>query len=258
MAWHTVAWYQSVDTGGVLTELDTVVDDVLTRSGAKRFLVPQDYRYLRFAFATGVNLTDARLSTPSMLVRRMHGYIVPHRRGARTLGLDAMEVAIYDPPIALTATEEISALANEDAAGADALTVVASLGPETLPLAPRGDVRIVRLLGTTALTANVWTTVSVTPEFSLEPGTYVLAGFLPISAGCIAARAILVGQQYRPGFPGLAGSEAAALDVDMANLRPLLGYNLGTFTHITIPQFQFLSASADTSEVVYAFVVKVG
>jgi hypothetical protein len=257
MAWHLVAWRQSIDSA-TLAELDVVPDDVLTRSGAKRFLVPPDYRFVQFAFATGPNLVDARIRTPSLGVRRMDLNIVPRRRGAETLDLARVEIMRPPRPIMLTPTEEISALGAEDAAGAAVVNVLVALGPETLPPAPPGDVRLVRFLGATTLTPGVWTTVPVTPEFSLEPGSYTLIGFLPISAGCIAARALFVGGTYRPGYPGLAGTEAAAASFNFANLAPFFGVALGSFTHITIPQFQYLSASADTTEVVYAYVVKTG
>jgi hypothetical protein len=174
------------------------------------------------------------------------------------LDLSRLEIMRPPRPVMLTPTEEISALGAEDAAAASVVNVLVALGYESLPPAPPGDVRIVRFLGSTTLTPGVWTTVSVTPEFSLEPGSYTLIGFLPISAGCIAARALFVGGTYRPGYPGLAGTEAVAVDVDLANVLPLFGVALGSFTHITIPQFQFLSATADTTEVIYAYVVKTG
>jgi len=157
----------------------------------------------------------------------------------------------------LTSTEELSALATTDGASASIVNVVVSLGLEMPPMAPAGDLRIIRFLGSTPLTPGLWTTVSVTPEFSLEAGTYVLTGFLAISAGCIAARVLLRGQAYRPGLPGLAGTEATAVDHDPAMLAPLFGHNLGSFTHIELPQFQFLSASADTSQTVIAYAIKV-
>jgi hypothetical protein len=255
MAWHLAAWRQSIDSA-TLTELDVVPDDVLTRSGTKRFLVPSDYRFVQFAMATGPNVTDARIRTPSLGVRRMDLNIVPRRRGGESLTLAVLEIMRPPRPVMLTPTEEISAVAAEDGTGATVVNVLVALGAETLPPAPPGDVRVVRFLGSTTLTPGVWTTVTVTPEFSLEPGSYTLVGFLPISAGCIAARVLFVGGTYRPGYPGLAGTEAVALNFDFANLTPFFGVALGSFTHITIPQFQYLSTSADTVQVIYAYVVK--
>jgi hypothetical protein len=98
--------------------------------------------------------------------------------------------------------------------------------------------------------------VPLTPDVSLEVGTYALVGFLPISAGCIAARAIITGQVNRPGVPGVAGTESAALKLEPSYLTEIQGYLMGTFSHINLPVIQFLSSSADTSEVVYLYLVK--
>lgn len=257
MGTHLVAYSSSIDSA-TPTQLDTLVDDVLTRTGTTRYLVPDDYRYIMWSAALGVSLTRAYLSSPSLQVRRTYAEIIPHRRGANAFSLDGLQVHVPIAPIELTATEELEALAAEDATGAEREYVLVALGPGERPAIPTGDIRIVRATATTTLTANAWTTVTVTPELSLEPGEYSLIGFLPISAGCIAARALFTGAVYRPGVPGLAGSEAAARSFDPATLPGVQWYEMGSFTHLTIPQFQFLSASADTSETVIMWVVKTG
>ena len=257
MAWHLCGWRQTIEAP-ILAELDLIPDDVLTRSGTKRFLVPADYRFVQFAVATGGNLTDARLRTPSLTVRRMDVVITPHRRGGQFISPGWPEVHRPPRPVMLAPTEELTALASEDASGADTLTVLCALGPETLPPAPAGDVRTIVFQGNTTLTPGVWTTVPVTPEYSLEPGSYSLTGFIPISANCIAARVIFPAGTYRPGYPGFAGTYAVANDFNPTTISPFWNVNLGTFTHITIPQFQFLASAADTVQTVVAFVVKVG
>lgn len=257
MAWHTFAYRQSIGPTTTLTELNVVPDDILTRSGDKRFLVPADYRFIRFVQASGPNLTRAVLRSPSLEVRRQQYEVVPRRRGGETLNLTALEISHPVRPVMLVSTEELSALATTDGASASVVNVVVSLGLENPPMAPAGDMRIIRFLGSTTLVPGQWTTVTVTPELALEAGTYVITGFLAISAGCIAARVLLRGQAYRPGLPGLAGTEATAVDYDHAMMAKLFGYNLGSFTHIELPQFQFLSASADTTQTVIVYAVKV-
>jgi len=190
-------------------------------------------------------------------VRRQQYEVVPRRRGGETLNLTALEISHPVRPVMLVSTEELSALATTDGASASVVNVVVSLGLENPPMAPAGDMRIIRFLGSTTLVPGQWTTVTVTPELALEAGTYVITGFLAISAGCIAARVLLRGQAYRPGLPGLAGTEATAVDYDHAMMAKLFGYNLGSFTHIELPQFQFLSASADTTQTVIVYAVKV-
>jgi hypothetical protein len=168
-----------------------------------------------------------------------------------------MELYVPSNPIQLRPTEEITAVGAEDGSGATQVTVLVALGGSALPPAPVGDLRQIRFLGTTTLSPFSWTSVSVTPEQSLEPGTYVLVHFVPISAGCIAARAIFPAGTFRPGMPGLAGAEASAVTFDPGMLSQIGYYPMGSFTHLQLPIFQFLSSSADTTEVVHAWAIKV-
>jgi hypothetical protein len=63
---------------------------------------------------------------------------------------------------------------------------------------------------------------------------------------------------YRPGVPGFAGAEQDVLNFTDSIKRHICRFNMGTFTHMTIPEFQFLSSAADTSEVIYLYLVKTG
>ncbi len=257
MATHMAAFQQSVDAA-TNTAINTVVDDILTRTGADRFLVPTDYNFLRWAIAAGPNITRAFIDTPSLDVRRMRADVIPHRRGSELLSLGSPELWIPPSPIELVPTEELQAFITEDAAGASQLDVVVALGPADLPAPPSGDMRLIRLTGTTTLVARAWTTCLMTPEQTLEPGTYHLLGFYPISANVLAARVLIVGQNNRPGCPGLAGTEGAARDFEAALLPQTMFYDMGEFTHLTIPQWQYFASVADTAETVLAWVVKTG
>lgn len=254
---HLCAFYESIDSAS-LVELNTVVDDILTRSGTKRFLIPGEFNHILWAAALGTNVTRAQIVTPSLGVARQSFEIIPRRRGDASFSLTHRQIALPPAPVPLIPSEEISVQAAEDAAGASSVYTLIALGPETQPALPTGLVRMIRGTGATPLTANTWTTVSITPDLSLEPGRYQLIGFIPISAGCIAARAIITGQTWRPGMPGLAASEAAAVDFDPIRDEQLMFEPMGEFTHVNLPQFQFLSASADTSEVVYLYVIRTG
>mgnify|MGYP005848136217 CR=1 FL=1 len=255
MATHLIAYQQSVDQA-TPAAINTVVDDVITRTGTTRFLVPEDYRFVHWAAALGPSLTRAYLVSPSLEVRRFRGEIVPHQRGSESF--DLAKLTIYKPvvPLELTATEELEAHVAEDGTGATQVDVLVALGAGELPSAPSGDLRLVRATGTTTLSPRTWTTVSVTMELSLEPGEYSLVAFLPISATAIAARALFVGQVYRPGVPALAGTEAVAREFESGYLGEHQFYEMGRFTHLTVPQFQFFASAADTSETVLMWVVK--
>jgi hypothetical protein len=252
---HLCAFYASIDSATPV-ELNTIVDDVLTRSGATRFSVPKDFNFIQWAAALGMNVTRAKLDSPTLGVQRQTLEIHPRQRGSSLFTPGNPTIFLPPVPIPLTPTEELSALAAEDAAGASAVYVLVALGPATQPAVPSGQLRIIRATGTTTLTPNVWTTVTVTPEQSIEPGTYELIGFIANSASAIAARAIITGQVWRPGLPAISGSEATAMTFNRNPLQELMFEPMGTFDHQNFPQFQFLATGADTAETVYLYVIK--
>ncbi len=256
MATHLAAFQQSVDSA-TLIAINNVVDDVLTRTSVTRFLIPPVYNAVRWAAASGINLTRAQIVTPSLLVRRMNPEVVPRRRGAEQFSLSGSEIFIPTRPLILVAGEEIEFDTAEDGAGATQMNGFVALGPAALPPVPDGDIRIVRATGTTTLVARAWTSVVLTLDSSLEAGVYALAGFVAISAGAIAARAIITGQPNRPGVIAFNGAEGPAVDFDAALWNQTIYYDMGHFTHITVPAIQFFSSSADVAETVYLYVVRI-
>ena len=257
MAEHLAAWQQSIDSA-TLAAITNVVDDVLTRTSVTRYLVPPGYNAIRWAAASGVNLTRAQIITPSLQVRRMNTEVAPRRRGAETFALANPEIYIPPRPLLLVPGEEIEFDIAEDAAGASQNDGFVALGPAALPPMPDGDIRVVRATGTTTLVARAWTSVVLTLDSSLEAGNYALVGFIAMSATAVAARAIITGQQNRPGMPALAGAEAAAVDFEAALLNQLMYYDMGHFTHITVPAIQFFATAADVAETVYLYVIRLG
>ncbi|MEM1726577.1 MAG: hypothetical protein QXH85_05615 [Candidatus Bathyarchaeia archaeon] len=257
MATHLFAFYKSSGATS-FEEINVVKDDVLTRTSDTRFMVPVGLHNILFGVALGPNLVDAKLYTPSLETKKHVARIIPRYRGGNTLPLIGNYAYIPEPPLRLVDTEELSFLAYQDAATppSDIIGVFA-FAPDTLPAVPAGEPITVRCASSTTLTAYQWTTVKVVPEVQLEAGTYALIDFLPISANCIAARVIIPGQVWRPGVLGFAGDEKTALSHARARYLPIPKYEMGRFSHLAIPEFQFLSAAADTSEVVYMKVVKV-
>jgi len=81
-------------------------------------------------------------------------------------------------------------------------------------------------------------------------------GFIPISANCIAARVLIPGQVERPACLGIKAANDRNLEINEFREKYFF-QNMGTFTHIAIPEFQFLASAADTSQIVYMFVRKV-
>jgi len=252
---HLCAYAASISPN-VETELAVVPDDVLTQSGTTRFYVPADINNIHWAAALGTTLTRAKIRTPSLITRRITLDIIPHVKGAIKFPTTFRTIAVQRPPVSLVPTEEMSVLATQGAAGAETEYALIQLGSPALEPVPAGDVRRVRCTAAKTLTANQWTTCTITPEETIEAGTYALIGMLAISANAIAARALLPGQVYRPGVPAIAGAEADAKYLADAYLELMGGFLFGSFPHNQIPQVQFLSSAADTSEVVYLYMVK--
>jgi len=256
MATHVFAYYVD-DYNKVDVELPAVKDDVLTQIGDTRFLIPPGLNNIHWVHVAGANLTEAYLESPSLGTRRFVARVIPGNYGALALDLDKIPVMKPPRPIPLAATEQLAVKVSYGGTAAAPNVAVVALGPPTLPPVPAGDIILLKLTSSTPLVAGQWTTCVMTPEKALDVGTYALVGFIPISANAIAARAIITGQVNRPGVPAIAGSEPEARVFAQKYLDAFQFYEMGRFTHLTIPTFQFLSAAADTSETVYAYIIKV-
>lgn len=252
---HLVAWQQSVDAAA-LTQINAVQDDIVTRSGTQRFVVPEEVPFIGWGYAAGPDLTRALIFAPSLGVRRMNAEIFPHNRAGEILTLTQPQIWRPTVPIGLIPSEEVEAQISEDNAAASQVDVFAALQSAELEAIPSGDIRVNRCLGTTTLVARAWTSVVLTPDQSFEPGDYALIGMLVNSATGVMARAMFQGQAWRPGVPVLPGAEADAKDFDAAMLWPYGGYDMGHFTHREIPQVQIFATAGDTAERVYLISVK--
>jgi len=258
MANHLCGFYASVDSA-TLTPITTLVDDVLTRPATDRYQVPADLNSIHWAAILGPNITEGRIVSPTLEVRRMSCDIVPLERGNTAFTLTGPRMWIPKAEVTLTPTENFQLFGAEDGTGATAIEgLVALKTPGALPAMPGGEIRVVKATAQVNLTANAWTTLTPNLEKDLEPGTYALVGFIPASAGCVAARVIITGVPYRPGVPGAAGAIPGGLAHDYKFYEQMMWYDMGHFTNITIPQFQFFSFSNDTSELIYLYVVKIG
>ncbi len=261
MATHLAAWSTGAagaDTA-TLTALANVTDQVLTRSGTLRYFVPGGgYGNVKWAIATGPSLTRAQIVSPSIAERRMNLEVAPRRRGASTLTLTSPEVFLPKRAIPLTPGEELEFQTAEDGAGLTVQNGFVALGLEPLPPMPDGPIRVIRFTATTTLTAFAWTLFAGTADSTPVAGTYHLVGFVPISANVIVARARLRGQTYRPGMPGLPGAEGVAADFDAALFNDLMYYDMGEFFSNELPEWEFFASVADTSETIYAYVIRTG
>jgi hypothetical protein len=248
MPFTLVAWTQSQDTGGVLTNVAALADQHVTVSG-NNIRVPA-LSQLAGYYANGTTISRAQISSPS-LRRKALIDIEPIDISAEPSANPPMHDR-FSSPIPLEADEDLTALVAEGAAGAEYEHVLAWLcdGPIT-PVT--GEVFTVRATGTTTLTAYAWTNCALTFSQTLPTGRYQVVGARGLSAGAIAFRLVFPGGTWRPGGIGCD----AASDLNPAKQR-MGGWGVwGEFAHTAPPTVDFLSVSADTSEVVHLDLIKV-
>lgn len=256
MSTHLVAWSESIDQA-TLGRITTVQDDVLTPDGTDRFIVPPEYNFIRWAIATGPNLDRARIVAPSLDTKASDLDIVPRQDGSNTLTLTSPQIFVPLRPIPLDVSESLEVQTSESGA-TTRQNVVIALGTQEVAPMPLGEIIVVRATGSTTLTAFAWTAVTLTFETALPRGQYAVVGMIGSSASAIAVRMHFTGGGFRPGVPGLAGTEVTAEDMDPAMMNVVMGYMFGTFTHRTLPQVDYLAGAADTSETVHLYIIKVG
>ena len=253
---HMAAWFENIDQA-TLGRINTVQDDVLTPSGADRFLVPAEYDHIHWAFATGANLSGARIVTPSLEVMKSDLDINPFQDGSDLLEKIAPSIWVPRRFIPLVESESIEVQTSEDGATTTQQAFVVLGTRENEPMAA-GPIRSVRFTGTTTLTADQWTSVTLTPESSLEAGRYQLVHFMMTGVTAIAARFLPQGGGFRPGMSCSAAASPAQFHYATSIWHQLGWFNMLEFTHNTIPQIQVFATAGDTAQTVQAYIIRLG
>jgi len=242
--WDVVVFSESQDASAGLTLFAPVSDDVYATSGDDLY-IKRSARYLIGAFAFGDTVARARVVTPSM------GSLEREVPIFRTFGnIRLVDLPHFRRPDLLEENEPLNFYIQNGAAEQDYGVVFLSSVPRLSKVS--WDL-VMRFTGSTSLTANAWTKVSLTPDITLPEGRYRIVGFIPISANGIVARIVPVEGARRPGFV-CARTEYDALSKSLDNWLADTGI---VFTPRTVPKVEFLSAAADTSETVIMFLKRV-
>jgi len=248
MVFHLVGWHESVNTGGVLQEIDAIKDPTITYK-EEQIIVPS-LNHILGMMALGATIDNARLASPS-LRSIIELTINPLNVGAEPTSPPAY-VDLFENPIALVVGEALTAKISNTGGTAEDDVILVWLGDG--PVTPyRGPFRTIKATGSTTLTAYEWTNVTLTFEQTLPRGRYRIVGMAAKSDGCIAARLVVPGQPWRPGVIGHdAYSDIQATRFRFGNAGAFLEFD----TH-SPPTVEFLSASADTTEEVWFDIVPV-
>lgn len=247
MSFHTAA-YTILLGQTVNTDVPALTDDVLTIVNS-HFLLDET-RDLVYAAAMSTTLNRARIAAATFR-QVTPPQIRPIIRG--TSPVDDPGVADYRAnPLRMPRTEEIPLEATSDLAmGTERFTALIGLQRAMEPM-PAGDVWTLRGTSTTAVTANVWSTLTTTFDDTLPTGAYALVGLVHQSATSIAARLIFEDQSDRPGTLGITGLGNRSHDMFR---KGRLGI-WGRFNSYALPQIQVLANAADAAHNVYLDIMR--
>lgn len=240
------AYYASISNSAADQQLVAIADGLIpTRDNA--LIVPTPLPRVLATMFFGTNLSVAKLKPASY--RRFGDYwVLPYSNTAASSGgitpyLDLSEIAGAGPPLVLDAQEELPAYAQQSSAGAQS-AYAAVIFSDTPAKQHTGKFFTVHALGSNTLVPNQWSTVTPVMDTGLPAGRYNLVGMRVRSAGCLFFRAIIVQQFFRPGGFGFQADTAFE-----ASGQRNGGWGIwGNFDHLTIPQVEVISTSADTSE----------
>jgi hypothetical protein len=249
-------FYEDIDAAGGYVNLAAIPDPHLTIVGDD-LEVPDLDRLVWVAFGIGSGgLGEGRLQSPT-LERLGRIYVTPSNGGNDGDVQPDSPHAVYDlrqNPRRLTATEQLNALIHSNTSAVAIQWAIC--GFSNGPIAPLSgqEMFTLRATNTTTLTVGGWTNGSLTLAENLEVGTYQIVGCRFQSAGLIAARFVLRRAAHRPG--ALAVDDVNDLEHSMFRMGGLGVW--GEFHTSQIPTVDWLSMSADSSQVAHIDLVKVG
>lgn len=254
MTWSLIGWTQSQDSS-TLAAVAALADPHI-RVSSNDILLPPELARIWALYALGANTTRAQLRYASL--RKQIGVpnweIKPIDVAAEpTSPVFSYIQDLRGQPLSVSSYEAVNAYAAEGATSAARSTILAWVG-YIRPVIPAGKIFTLRTTNTSTLTANAWTNGTLTLDQTLLKGTYALIGARYSSTGGQAFRFVPVGGAYRPGGLGVD------TDTDQEpNFQRRGGLGVWfTFDSDNVPTVDFLSNSADTSQVVDLDLVHIG
>jgi hypothetical protein len=247
MPFTLVAWNENFTAAATLDALTAAADPHVRVSGDDVW-IPEALPMLAGYKVLGSTVTQARIESPTLRtltpidVSPLDTATEPTGRG--------LSVLQPNNPKAVGGGEALNVKCSVSAAGRAIGLAWLCDGPLA---AITGEIFTVRATSSTTLTANAWTNGALTFAQSLPKGRYAVVGMRAISAGLVAARLVFPGYAWRPGCIGYDAEN----DTEDNEFRGGRMGSWGEFDHDVPPTVDFLSISADTSEVVYLDLIKI-
>jgi len=265
---HSELYSSSNGTSGATTfaQVNGLTTDNILPTQNQGYTVLQQLAYLAHVIGIGAHQCSVRPQANSMLP---YPYITqaPSNRGtAAESPVRMLDLTLI--PFPLRPTEEFDVFASQNSGGAEIQYALVNfcdgpprpagivfnppaLVPGTLQV---GRAFTVHATGSTTLTANAFSSVALTLDQTLPPGTYALIGMRAFSAHGLFARMFpSVPPQWRPGT--ICTQAYDALDPWYSRAWPLPGGGVVapmgiwlTFPQNVLPQVEIYSTAADTAE----------
>lgn len=243
------AFTASIPNTAADQQLIAVADGLIpTRDNA--LVVPPSMPRVMAIMFFGTNLSVAKLKPASY--RRFGDYwVLPYTNvspsaGAQLSYVDLSDNPVAGPPLILDPQEELPAYGQQGSAGAQQ-AYAAVIFSEASVKRHTGRFFTVRGTATQTLVPNTWSVVSPIMDTGLPAGRYNLVGMRVKSAGGLFFRAVIVQQFNRPGAFCVQNDTS----FEATNQRHG-GWGLwGNFDHLTIPNVEIFSTTADTSETIW-------
>lgn len=248
---HLVAYYQSVDPAGVLTQIDAVSDQAIRTNGVD-VVVPTDLANLaaEAALTAATGPSFGQVQSPSL--RELANQDVAPIVNGVVFGGNPPLQAHFGSPRALKGNESLNFAIEATGGAAAACYGLAWLTDG--PLRPvTGVMFTVRATAAITLAAGSWENGALTFETTLPAGRYNVVGMRAEGTNLVAARLVMVGQAYRPGVPAVNSSGQRNFEYGRYG-------NIGSFGVFDVNQPPTLDALGvtDTSQAVLLDLVKVG
>lgn len=246
---HLLA-YTVASAGGLTNQAMPGVLDQFTSTDLNGNYIMQSDWYLKWAYANGVNLTNARINTPSL----------------RSVNLPS--IGVVDTAVTPTSLPGIDWLYGQllllrkidptimevtDTAGAGQLYGFLGLVDQPMWIVPQGSPITVRATASIVLGNKVWGAGSFALDQPLPAGRYAVIGMDVVGANLIAARLVPQGGGPRPG---VIARTAFSNKPDPMFRNGQLG-TWFEFESTAIPNIELFGNAAPTTQTIYLDIVRI-
>jgi hypothetical protein len=247
---NILAWSQSINEGGVLTNLDAVPEQITNTEGSYIYVPASSPNLIGVGALLGSAGERARIVSPSIRA------LFPIDISPVGLSLDNLDQRLAhlypDAPIPLMPNEGLEALSLANPTAEEQHSIVALLAPGAITPV-KGNIFTIRATASINAQVGRWSNGEITLGQTLPSGRYQLVGARVEGSNLVAFRFILSGATHRPGFFAVSGPDDA--DHPLAR-RGGLGV-WGEFDHFTPPVLEVLASGSNTSQVIYLDLIKI-